>query len=157
MDAALTYETRGDVDVEFLGLPFEVQFPDVVDIAIPISSFRLGFYVSDAVSIEPAMRFRFSDVEDLSSNFLLGLLTDVLYDIPSSDFFLHGGAAFQAAARNQMLASLRERGRAACKPASNRHSVTLGLVSSPADATGGRYPNERESSGGAFQSFGCGR
>jgi len=98
VDAALTYESRGGTDVGLPAGPVSVDFPDVFDVQVPIRSVRAGFYVSEAISIEPALAFRFADVEDGGSSVTLSLFGDVLYHLPgggSTDFFVHGGGAFQ--------------------------------------------------------------
>jgi hypothetical protein len=89
MDAGVSYQINSDLN--------NLPQPNVLRLGIPVQSVRVGFFVSDAISIEPSVGFDFSDVEDSGSLTLLALRGDVLYYFQSSgaaEFFVKGGGVF---------------------------------------------------------------
>lgn len=91
IDAGLTYSMLQDMD--------GVEFDDELSFDVPFSTFRVGFFVSDNISIEPQVQFNFFDPGgDSDSQMQLGLLAAVLYhfqpDMTQTQFFVRAGGAF---------------------------------------------------------------
>jgi hypothetical protein len=91
IDAGLTYSMLQD----FEGFEFE----DEMSFDVPISMVRVGFFVSDNISIEPAVQFNFFDPGgDEDSTMQLGFLAAALYhfnpDMTQTQFFVRAGGAF---------------------------------------------------------------
>lgn len=53
------------------GLAFKLNEPTAVQLALPISTFRAGFFVSDAVSIEPRISLDWTKVSELDAFYAL--------------------------------------------------------------------------------------
>jgi opacity protein-like surface antigen len=88
-DGAILYQIQSDLN----GL----SQPNVLSVSLPFQLVRAGFFVSDAISIEPALGFAFEDTEDVGSLTALDLLANVLYHFPSAggpEFFVKAGGVF---------------------------------------------------------------
>ena len=72
------------------------EYWNTTEIAVPLQSIRVGFFVSDRVSIEPSVSFSYTDFGDESLT-TLGLGAGVLYhftdDATQPRFYIGGGAA----------------------------------------------------------------
>lgn len=75
------------------GFSYKVNDPTVFQIDIPISRFRVGFMVSDHVSVEPAIEFDMIKVEGEDAVTALGAQLGLLYhfsaDATTSQAFFH--------------------------------------------------------------------
>ena len=95
----------GSVEIGFdtgltLYIPSDTDFFDYenqTSIDVPQQSIRLGFFVSDQLSIEPAVGFSYQDFGDLSVT-QLGLAGRLLYHFSADPtrprFYVGGGAGF---------------------------------------------------------------
>ncbi len=75
------------------------EFDDELSFEVPFQTLRVGFFVSDNISIEPQVQFSFFDPGgDSDSEFQLGLLAAALYhfnpDMTQTQFFVRAGGAF---------------------------------------------------------------
>ncbi|MGD2216004.1 MAG: outer membrane beta-barrel protein [Gemmatimonadales bacterium] len=91
IDGGITYSMLQDMD--------GMEFDDELSFDIPFSTLRVGFFVSDNISVEPQVQFSFFDPGgDSDTQMQLGLLAAVLYhfqpDMMETQFFVRGGGAF---------------------------------------------------------------
>lgn len=82
------------------GVSFNISDPNVTTISIPVQDLRVGFFVSDRLSLEPRVALNYLKVEDsdalTSITAALGALVHFNPDRDRSQFYLRpfGGLAF---------------------------------------------------------------
>jgi hypothetical protein len=79
------------------GVTFGLDDPKVTQITIPGQRFRIGFFMSDAVSLEPAVALNYLSADDVSSTDFAGELGVLLHAAPGasgSRFYVRPFAGF---------------------------------------------------------------
>lgn len=67
------------------GVGFTLNDPNVTTVQIPTGQFRVGFFMSDRVSFEPALTLNYLKVESLDAITNLGLDAGLLYHFGAMD------------------------------------------------------------------------
>jgi hypothetical protein len=92
-DAGFTYS----ITSEFAG----AEQPDLMSFSLPFTYWRVGFFLNDTWSIEPALGFNYLSVsDDGPSLYTFDVTANVLYNL-ASGFFVHGGGKLMYIGANE--------------------------------------------------------